>query len=384
MALNKISWQQNLIKPKAPRRREIMTRFCIPGITMRRSYLLGFYLMASSIVTTIVNFYPGLDINTVARTSDMIEGTAYKPYVGRILLPVIVKASSEYTPAIIKRKIESACDKSLTVQRFINAFGWDRDYLYEYLVLQILFVLCFIGFAYSLRRLIMIFYDFPRFVADFAPLGAILVIPLYFRYCNYIYDPAVVLLFTLAVLLITTRNRPLYYLAFVLATLNKETSLLLVALFFIRERGAMNGSRLVAHSLAQVLIWLAIRIAITITFLDNPGSIIRFYLLEHNRDFLSSLPSVLLFATIILVHVPLIIQGWRHKPVFLRRGLLLTLIPLMVLAFVFGFVDELRVYYEAYPFIVLLALPTVVRLFGLATETAGKQIPGSLQNHDMT
>jgi hypothetical protein len=51
---------------------------------------------------------------------------------------------------------------------------------------------------------------------------------------------------------------------------------------------------------------------------------------------------------------------WREKNRFLKAGLGLTLVPLVGASFVFGFADELRGYYECFPFLYLLMLPSLL------------------------
>jgi hypothetical protein len=60
----------------------------------------------------------------------------------------------------------------------------------------------------------------------------------------------------------------------------------------------------------------------------------------------------------------LIFGHWQEKPPILRDGLLTTLVPLVAACALFGFLDELRDYYEAYPIVVALVAPEVARLFG--------------------
>lgn len=49
---------------------------------------------------------------------------------------------------------------------------------------------------------------------------------------------------------------------------------------------------------------------------------------------------------------------------FLRRALFVVLGPLVLLGFVFGYVDEIRGYYEAYAIALLIAVPGVLTLLG--------------------
>jgi hypothetical protein len=63
-----------------------------------------------------------------------------------------------------------------------------------------------------------------------------------------------------------------------------------------------------------------------------------------------------------------IARKWKEKPLLLRQGFLLILIPLAGLAMFWGFFDSFRVYYEALPFALLLALPTVLEVFNIEQE----------------
>ena len=49
-------------------------------------------------------------------------------------------------------------------------------------------------------------------------------------------------------------------------------------------------------------------------------------------------------------------------------GFLLLVIPLLSLSVFWGFFDALRVYYEAFPFALMLALPTVLGIFNIEQE----------------
>ena len=67
--------------------------------------------------------------------------------------------------------------------------------------------------------------------------------------------------------------------------------------------------------------------------------------------------------------VVLIARGWKRKPIFLRHALILCLSPLLALSLFFGYVEEVRSYYEAFPFLFLLILPTLMDFLGLSETT---------------
>ena len=51
------------------------------------------------------------------------------------------------------------------------------------------------------------------------------------------------------------------------------------------------------------------------------------------------------------------------------------LVPLLAACVVFGFLDELRDYYEVYPVIVMLMMPTVARWMGVTITTRQESAP---------
>ncbi|HVP40037.1 MAG TPA: hypothetical protein VMS93_12730 [Candidatus Saccharimonadales bacterium] len=94
-----------------------------------------------------------------------------------------------------------------------------------------------------------------------------------------------------------------------------------------------------------------------------------FQLLDHNLALLRHLPGLVRLLAAALAAWCLVGPGWGRKPACLRRGFLVTLAPLSLGLMLFGQCDELRVYYEVYPFVFLLALPTV------ATLLTGQSLP---------
>jgi len=123
----------------------------------------------------------------------------------------------------------------------------------------------------------------------------------------------------LAIVLIAKRKPISFYIVFVLATLNKETSILLVGLFFIRELGVVRNFSLAGHVLLQVSLWVALRALIMVMFKNNPGSFFDIHLV-HNLGLISKPTGLLYFVGVILIFAVLIRYGWVQKPIFLRHA----------------------------------------------------------------
>jgi hypothetical protein len=60
---------------------------------------------------------------------------------------------------------------------------------------------------------------------------------------------------------------------------------------------------------------------------------------------------------------------WKEQPLFLRQGLTM-LIPLVGLGLMWGYLDELRGYYEVYPIIVALMTKPVAFFLGFEMDNS--------------
>ncbi|OGC90777.1 MAG: hypothetical protein A2142_00365 [candidate division Zixibacteria bacterium RBG_16_48_11] len=242
---------------------------------------------------------------------------------------------------------------------------WEKEFLFQYLVAALLLFLSLLGFLLTLRQTLKSFYDFPPWLADLSPIFAVLALPLFFKYYTYLYDFPNLFLFTLGFLLIVTQRTFPFYLIFILAAFNKETSLILIALYLVRNYERLPRKTLIAQLLSLGLIWAVIMAILKIAYSDNPGSWLEFHLLNHNLRLISdpwTLAYLFAFSTGWWL---LVSHHWVSKSIFLRHGLLITLLPLVILAALFGNLDELRMYYEALPFLFLLSMHTIAELYGI-------------------
>jgi hypothetical protein len=326
---------------------------------LRIGMLSLMYGVTSATVIIVFLVRPGLDGHPHASFPDVVRGTAYKPYVYRALVPAGVRLISMATPD----GLEEAVDRDFASKRIAKVLGWQTDYIYEYLSALALMVLSLIGYAFSLRALFRNSYDYSPVSTDLIPIGGLLVLPLLFRYYSYIYDPSNLFLFTLAMALIVTGRTAWFYVVFTLATVNKETSFLLIGLFLAyRLRGSLDRATVV-HAGLLSLIWFAIKGGLAYAYLDHPGSFVEMHLLDHNLRVPFEHPvSLAYFVGVYVLFGWLIGTGWAAKPEFLKRGLLITVPVLLVLHFFFGYIDELRGYYEALPCAYLLSVPTVAKI----------------------
>jgi hypothetical protein len=323
------------------------------------------FVTLASIASLVVLFMflvrPGVTGHPRADFPQLIDGTAHRPYVTRALVPLVVRALAELTPETIAERVAA----SLRGREFVGDVEWYDEYLFEFALATAVMLVCMVLFAWVLRRLSETVYELPRPVVNLAPIVALVLLPLFFRYYSYPYDPATLLLFSSALLFLIQRRFFWFVVTVVLASVNKETSVLLIPLFALHEW--TRDHRVPATRLVLVaLSWGLVRGALMWVYRDNPGALVESHFVEHTVWLFSKFPMAMRYtlAVIALFAIP-VCHRWRHKPEFLRRGLLVTLLPLVIAGAVFGFVDELRGYYEAFPFLYLLALPSVLRWLGM-------------------
>ncbi len=315
------------------------------------------YLYVSGLVLLIFVVRPGIDGAPRASFPDMIDGTAYKPFVTRALVPVIVRVVAAATPEIVHETVRARIE----TRRLPNALGWDTELSYEYLVAIAVMWLFLLGFVYALRHLVGVFYDYPPAVTDLAPLAAVIALPFFFAYYNYLNDPPTLFFFAAGTALVHARRLRYFYPIFFLATLNKETSILLVVLYAVWSFRDTPRTKLAAHVVSLFLIWGVTRALLVMIYRDNPGPPVEFHLLDHNLRLPMLHPvSLVRFLAAGLALALVLRTAWGRAPRFLKTGFLVTTVPLVTAALFVGYIDELRDYYETLPFVFLLVLPPVV------------------------
>ena len=234
--------------------------------------------------------------------SETIQGTAHKPSVARVLVPLMIRGTSAVTPSSLKAGIQSFVKKRSAA---IEGFEWQEEYYFEYVVACVILFALLMGYAFALRYLLTFYYPKDPAITNFAPVFGVLLLALFFRYRHFLYDPATLCLSTLALGLILHRKNLWYYPVFLLACLNKETTILLAGVFFVFQLGQMPLKILVRHVALQGVIWGLVQIVLFVTFRNNPGSSTELHLFDHNlaliHDPLSLAYFILVIAFIALI-----------------------------------------------------------------------------------
>jgi len=316
------------------------------------------YWIGLLVVVTLVFllFLPKLHNFSRATLPEMVYGTADKPFAYRVLVPFTVRVLTPIFPVG-----EALIDVPLVRERFID-WRWETAYATEYVVAVVLLYALWMGAAAAIGYMVASVYDHAIGFRNAAMIVTIFfVIPLWIRgYSNYLNDPATLILFPVAIGLMARARWTVYGVVFVLATLNKETSILLTILFCIylwKTRTTIPFWRVLA---AQVLIYGAIRALLTLIFQANGG-----FVMENHWDDNVARMAALVQSPLSLVLIAglcvFVFYRWNEKPRVLRRALWL-IVPIFVLGMISGVIDEFRIFYEVYPVIMALILHSAARL----------------------
>lgn len=169
----------------------------------------------------------------------------------------------------------------------------------------------------------------------------------------YAYDPLTLLSFTLAALMLTKNNWPGFLAAFTLATINRETSFLLILLFAFYQTDYWHQWKRIGLMIA---IFAVIRGGIIWLFWDWPGGAFETHYSEYLEAIEKTPVRFALTYSLVFCIAWMALASINKMPQVIRAGMLAVYFPLIVLMVLFGNPYEIRVLVESQPFIALFVL----------------------------
>ncbi len=308
----------------------------------------------------------GFDSHDRSAVSRMIDGTASRPFVYRVLVPKLAFTVDIMTPDGLKQRVVQTV-RQMGKRIPPMLLGDNADYAFAYLVIVCMGVALIAGSALLWYKLLSDIYKYPEYICWLLPpFGLISLFPIIMYHGPYVYDPMTLFSFSLGVYALCTHRRLIYYVAFLLALFNKETALLLPFLFLASFFHSETRLRLMIETCCQVTAWILWRAYLTHTFSHNPGVNMEYHLTGYNlRFFLEPNPlHHLRFWTLLFAGALLTAYKWRQKPLCLRRVLLVSLVFLLPLHITFAWIDEFRALLEVYPTLLALSISALLDLLG--------------------
>jgi hypothetical protein len=222
--------------------------------------------------------------NSKFQFEKMVDGTAYRPFVYRQMLPTIADWIDEAVPASIKTELfDYQSGPTAKINAFFeSATAENRVYFFRYVVVYT-GTLLFALLAVYAMRLACVALEVAEPAASLAPVVMILLIPYLQSLGGFFYDYPELAFFALAVWA-AVRFRWGWVIPIVaLGTWNKESFLLFVPTLypFLRSRSSRAGAWLAMSVLGMVC--LAVYLPTRAHFAHNPGGAVEM----HWRDQLS-------------------------------------------------------------------------------------------------
>jgi hypothetical protein len=308
-----------------------------------------------------------------AMFSEMVYGTAWKPFVYRTFLPTTVRLISKVIPEDIHNTLSQKVESSKSMMLVLEKLKWESEFITEYLIAMVLMYFSLLGFVYVFRKLFDEIYSSPLWFKNLISIILLLAILAMFQpnYSNYVYDFPALFLFTFGLLLLWQKNWNYFLLLFLISCFNKETTILLTLIFAIHFHKNVEVTKKFYYWFItiQLIIFTAIKIILLILFKNNPGGFVEFHLIDRNYLLFNGY-SLITFITLLII-VLSIFSKWNEKPKFLKDSLWIAF-PLLFLTLFLGFFDELRDYYEVFPVVVLLISFNIAKILGVNLSIKSK------------
>ncbi len=344
----------------------------------KRLYRVAYFAFAAVVIYGVVAsfvLFPRINDYKKAMFSEMIYGTAYQPFVNRMLLPSATRLITAALPEAWKHDLiqtaANAPEDSFTHTMMRQAM-WEKRYLPEYLVACALMYVALWGYFLALRYLCRTMMESPAWFVDLAGLLALWALPPFFRYYSYVYDFPALFFFTLGLALMAREKWILFFVVFIFSCFNKETTILLTVVFALRQglRGCFPHRTFVTLGALQLALFVGSRVALHRLFDENPGGLVHHHLVDNLHP---TRPYVISTFMAWLGVALLVARGWKDKPEFLRDASWILWL-LLGATFVFGMFNELRDYYEAMPILFLLAMWEVGRILDVPLKAANQRV----------
>jgi len=355
------------------------------GVSRERvSWYLYLVLSAAFAAIMLATWLLSRSINgrDCATYIEIISGTACKPFAYRVLVPLLVRISQYLVPGSLHESIRASLVQQPVVQRAFSLLIWDTTLAFEYLLGVGWLYVAVYGFILSLKYLFDGLFRTPNeWFSRIVPWVALLGIRYLMRYVSYVYDLPALFLFTLGLALMARKQWRAFLLVFLLASLNKETTILLTLVFVIHQWHVrrLEDRQFQFLLVAQLSIFALVKGVLFVIFRENPGTFVEMHLLDHNIDLLRKF----LLRPSLAAEFPwmglalLVFHNWPNKSRFLKDAIWI-LVPIFAMMPFLGMLDELRVYYEVVPIVVLLATQSVAEIVGIDIHVIGSEKRGTI------
>ena len=344
----------------------------IKKVTMMRWAFIGLYGIFSLYV--MLNYMQSSILREryiPTKYEGMINGEGHKPYVTRALVPLMTRVAMGLMPMFTEEDAPQEDAQEITEPRAsLQMLPWlNRVFPKNHSAYPRAVTLCIVygfllGYVVAMRKLSEQLFPDIEAMRWFMPLIGLGVVPAFSWPFQYIYDFSTLALSTACFYCIYTRNFRWYLLWFLLATLNKETSIFILFFFALWFHAKLPAPQYRFWLCMQGLMYALTKAALMVAYSDNPGGFMESHMgAVLNKDLFLNANSfrILGMAGIFF----LLSHGWQQKPAFAKTAL--WFIPVYaVLYILFGNPGEYRICFDMLPLFTLLAGHTLICGTGIA------------------
>src|SRR6266487_3913946 len=247
-----------------------------------------------------------------------------RPFVYRLLVPVLSRALEYLT-------------------------GVHAVYCMVFLV-----VLSAIGLFYSLRYFYTAFRGNDEYAGMFSFIGCEITFILILIGVK-VYDISTVMFFALCFGLLARGKFNIYYLLFVIASINRETIFLLTLFFLVYFFNRIPRPQYILGAVYQGIAYIVVKFTIMVAYSNVPGTPVQWRPIEVIKGYVDKpIWFAVLFLIFFSVLIAIALWRWSEKPLFLRMAFI-TIFPVQLLLHIFlGYSYEIRVFAEVFPVMLLL------------------------------
>lgn len=295
---------------------------------------------------------PRTSLNPRSTLPGMVQGTAWRPYVKRALVGVVVRAGDVVIPGSAKDALSAAVERSPLLR---DRLKWESAHATWFALVFAIHLASLVLFAAAFERWLARSLGFSAAWALAGGILALALLPLHFGYQNFVYDFPGLALFTLGLVLNGESRWGALALLWPIGMLNKETFVLLVPVFLAMRWGRLSGAAIARQLAVQAALTLLVVVALGIAFRANPGPPIEWHLMRNLT--LHPPARQLIHDAAYWGFVVIAFLGWKRD----RRLAAATLAVMAVLfgtTLFFGYLGEYRDFYEAWPLLLAMALTT--------------------------
>ena len=278
----------------------------------------------------------------LATPAALADGSAYKPFQFRALAPWI-----------------ASLIRSTGIADLTTAYQWIEG-------------VSVVGLYYSFRFLLS--ETSSRQVSGVLSFAVFYVLP-----WNYLlprgipillpYDLPAVMFFTLGLALLRRRIWWWYYAVLAVGSLNRETMVFLAIVLFATDAGRSSRRAMGLHLAGHAVVWIGVRLLMTSLYGGNPGNAFELYHvgtqvphIKTNLELLIAPQHLLLILSNFGFAWILVAAFWKRIGDQFTRRALWVLPPYVLLTFIAGNMNEIRVFGELMPLILVPALLIVMNL----------------------